>query len=549
MKKLLLSLSAAAVAAAPAHAASYIFNAGGTPSNWTDNVWNANSQTNQPPPGAADEAFIRSSNTAIVNSAIPNFTGLTIANQNTFGTVELQTNGVMTASGSLVMGGTGSGAVATFNITGGSATFSGSNNVIGAGNSSLSSSTINISSGSLSLGNTDIGKAGTGAINVTGGSLSTLATNIGSGSVGEISISSGTANLGATTIGSAINGTGTLSVSGGTTTVTTVTMGNAANTTNAVNISGGTTTFGTTTIGNAATSTSTVSVTNGTLNLGATKIGTSGSGTLLISGGTVNASSLSSVGGSSTTTGTGTINVSGTGRLNVSSTGDTYIGERSTTSGNVGNFTQSGGIVELGGAGQTGRLIIGSSNAAGSDVTGNVTISGGQFMGRMLIGSNVAGALGGGTLTVLGSNATIGSIATGNGLELRSNGEINFVMDSVGISTLNYANGNFSISDGAQVTLDITSYIGGLGAIGQQTTFTLINAANYSAALTTATLNDYFSVVGSNPYYSSVVFSLDTVNKDVNVTLTAAIPEPSTWALIGLGIFIVAARCRRRLVD
>lgn len=398
-------------------------------------------------------------------------------------------------------------------------------------NTGTATSTINVLSGGTLNATGSLVMGGSGAtsnsfFNVTSGGSATFA--------GSSSSIGGTAQAGAT---------GTVGITGGSFTSGTITIGNVGAGT--MNVSAGTVTMGTTTLGVA--NTGSLNVSGGTVNLGATSVGTANTGSLSVSGGSVTVTSMSAVGGvANSTAGTGTLAISGTGNFTVSgASSDTYIGAR--VAGSSGTFTLSGGTAKFGDAGD-GRILVGSTATGGVSVTGTATISGGTFIGRMMIGGASGGTpgSGSGTLNVVGSTATIGSTATTTGVEVRSTGAIVFTMDAAGISKLDYANSLFSIATGATVKLDITSYMGGTSFIGETTTLTLVDAGSLGSSLTSGSLNTFFSVIGTNANYSSVVFSMDSANSNINATFTSAVPEPSTWALLGLGAGFMAFSARRR---
>ncbi|HEY8966577.1 MAG TPA: PEP-CTERM sorting domain-containing protein, partial [Candidatus Methylacidiphilales bacterium] len=75
---------------------------------------------------------------------------------------------------------------------------------------------------------------------------------------------------------------------------------------------------------------------------------------------------------------------------------------------------------------------------------------------------------------------------------------------------------------------------------------TVINLLSYTGTLT-GTFNGYADgssiTVGSNTY--TINYGTAVANE---ITLTfAAVPEPSTWALLGIGSALLAARFRKRL--
>ncbi len=348
--------------------------------------------------------------------------------------------------------------------------------------------------------------------------------NIASG--GQLNVNNGSSN--ALIVGNIASGTGTVNVNGGLLAVTGVSLiGNPLGSVGIVNVNSGT--FSTTSnlrLGVSAGATGSITVSGGRVSSAAAlTVGDGGTGLLTVQGGTVASSSLS-VGAANGAA--GTINVS-SGRLEVAAV-DVFLGERVASGTTSGVLTQSGGSVQLNGG--DGRMLIGSTTNANQMINSSATISGGTFGGRFLIGS--ATGLGGGTsvLTVVGDDAIIGSTsAVGNGIELRATGKIVFQLDATGISTLNYANSNVNFSTGADLWVDGSAYAGGTQ------TFTLIDGAiiqNFSGLDT--------SIFGFGPGYTTNLYVQGT---DLKLDVTG-IPEPSTWALLGLGFGMIVWRAGAR---
>lgn len=346
-------------------------------------------------------------------------------------------------------------------------------------------------------------------------------------STGTLNINNGTNN--ALTIGASTGVTGTLNVNGGLLSV----IGNSVigNTSGGiVNVNSGTYTSNQSIrLGISAGSSGALNVAGGLATVGTSlSVGVDGAGSVLVSGGTLTTSTATVASGVGST---GSISVTA-GRLQVSSTDDVFLGGR-VTGTTSGAYTQSGGEVSLGGG--DGRLVIGSTNGAGQVINSSATISGGNFSGRFLIGANTDSGAGNGVLTIVGDAATIGSAGTtGTGLELRATGEIVFQLDATGISTLDFSDLNVSMVEGSKLTIDGTAYAGGAQI------FTLIDAESFTGDF--ALLDK--SVFGFAPGYSTNLF---LENNDVKLEILG-IPEPSTWALLGLGLGVLIWRTRERRV-
>ena len=217
---------------------------------------------------------------------------------------------------------------------------------------------------------------------------------------------------------------------------------------------------------------------------------------------------------------------------------------------------QNGGALTISGTTEVVR-----TGATIDDATGTLNVAGGSFAtGTLLLSGGASNDrdsaivnLTGGSLTV--NNATVvgytaasktagffnvtGSTITANGGSLTVNefGTMRFTLDTVGVSTLNYS-GAATFATNSTLTIDGTNYTGG------SANFTLINAASLTGGL--ATIND--SIIGFNSlnYTTNLVF--DNANGDVVLQVTSLVPEPSTWALIGLGLGVVVWKIRKRRV-
>jgi hypothetical protein len=227
---------------------------------------------------------------------------------------------------------------------------------------------------------------------------------------------------------------------------------------------------------------------------------------------------------------TGTLNMSG-GKL-VASLNDSYVG-RSSTSNSFGIFNMSGGTLQLGDATGSKRLIIGL-DAASAPKTGTVTIDGGTFIGRFLVGSSsIAGATRD-TLTINGDAAIIGATFTdgtagGNyGLEMRSTADLRFNFNASGISGMTF-------TDDAKFSATSTILVDGSAYTGGSNTFTLINAASFYLLSGGAT-----PVITLTNFANTASYNFDAANGNFTVSV---IPEPATLGLFMLsGGFLMVLR-------
>jgi PEP-CTERM motif len=322
----------------------------------------------------------------------------------------------------------------------------------------------------------------------------------------------------------------TIANSGSLTVLTDLLMANVANTTTAtLNVSSlGYLSVGTTTTVSSS-GTATIN-TAGTAALGDVQISTgAGSGALNVTGGSLSASAINIGMGNG---GTGAVSISG-GVATVSGTTFHQVGYRLNSGTTSGTLLLSGGSLTI--ANGEGGLAIGSNNGATQNVTGSMTVSGGSYNGKFIVGGDGGGS-GTGLLTIVGSQATLESSSTsGNGMDLRATGTIRFNLDNTGISTLDISESGLRFSAGSTFVVDGTNYTGGAA------TFTLIDAASF-AGVNFSSVNQ--SVIGFNGY-NATLFA-DALSS--NIMLTVAVPEPSTILLLGMGLGFVLWRSRRAKV-
>lgn len=166
---------------------------------------------------------------------------------------------------------------------------------------------------------------------------------------------------------------------------------------------------------------------------------------------------------------TGTLNILPRGRL-VTSLDVPEVGRG--VPGSVGNLNLSGGLLQIGTS--SNFVLKVGVDSAGEAVTGNFIISGGEFCGRLLVGSSgVAGAVPD-VVRIDGSAATIGSPATGTGLDLRASGTVEYVFDAAGASGMNFPNGAGIFNTNAHIVVDGADYEGGPG------TFELLRCSSFT---------------------------------------------------------------------
>lgn len=172
---------------------------------------------------------------------------------------------------------------------------------------------------------------------------------------------------------------------------------------------------------------------------------------------------------------TGTVNVVTGGTL--SATGNIQLG-RSLNNKAAGIINLDGGSIHLA---DSGRLVVGL-DGTGAHATGHLNISSGTFDGRLLVGSDVTGDSGD-IVRINGSRATVGSASsTGNALEVRGSGVLEFVFDAAGVSPMTYS-GAVTFTRGSSIVVDGTAYTGGTGTFDLITTGTLQGNQDVSISL------------------------------------------------------------------
>ena len=298
----------------------------------------------------------------------------------------------------------------TLNVSGGSVTSPLS--YIGFSQNSVGTATVSGGTWSNS-GELFVGWNGTGTLNVTGGSVTNTAGYVGyQAGVGIATVSSGTwANSGDLTIGYGVSlglPDGTLNVTGGYVSNTNGIIGNAHDSIGMATVSGGTW------------------ATNGNLH-----VGLQGTGTLTMSGGLVSVS--------------GTVSQGTHGAIHLNSGGTLEIGVGGTT-----------GVLGVSTLTNNGTLIFNRSNA--STYTG------------VLGGSGAVTKLGGGTLTLSGSNTYTGSTHINGGV--LAYGASNVLSDSTAVTV---AGGGLNLASSTDTVASFTITSGSLFGSGKLTaaTYTL----------------------------------------------------------------------------
>ncbi len=440
----------------------------------------------------------------------------------------------------------GTAATGTVNQTGGSVTFSGASNALLIGNSGVgaiaNTGVYNLSGGSITTNSTSANRgiiigvnngvaggafnlSGTGVLNMTaatgGSDTSVLAIgryeSAGSGATVSFTQTGGTANVAILSIGGN-GGTGT-----GINATMTLTGGNfTANT------------FPRLALGNTNSAVITIDGTvDVTLPAFPTARGTGSTATLNFDGGTLrplsaNATYISGL--------TNAFIKSGGARFDVASGKDITVPQALLTHGT----SLGGGLTKDG----VGSLTLSGTNTytgATTVTAGTLIVSGGGTINTSASITVVTGA----TLTNNTATALTPALALGEGSTLSGTGNFNPTAMTL---TGNLADGFTPVTAGSTLTK--------AGAL----TFTLSGVTDGTYSLFTGSPSSSFTSVnvggspltfdGGDNLWKGNVGGFDYAFSDVANTLSvAAIPEPKTWALIGLGLgftlFRFSARSRR----
>jgi len=481
------------------------------------------------------------------------------------GNGSLTINGGYVSSASSVIGVSGTG-IATINSgTWSTSSYLSVGNYGGVGNGK---GTLAINGGYVSAQNGEIGEGlgGKGDVTVSGGTLSLAASMIVgySSGTGSLTINGGYVSDQNGTIGSNYNGdtnsgTGTVTVSSGTwNNSNSLTIGNSARgvlnltDTGVVTINAGS---GTLTLGNGTTC-------NGTLNLG-----TGGEV------GTLNAAEVRGSGGAATVN----FNLSGTTTFAPKLTGSLAV-----TKSGAGALTISGSNSYTGGTTlNAGTLIAGNNNAFG---TGSIIINAGTLLVQtgvttpnnvILNGGGLAQTLGSGSAlaNAIDTSSTLGGSTTG-ALLLGGTTSASATLESSFAATSGAANDN--------VRLSSVFHLSGIPVIdldsGQTDTFVLqlqlasIQSDSFLGWLDPGSNRWVNAVLGNiggtasfqgngayNPStdfvlgYYGVDISAHTVwaviNHNSDFSTIGTVPEPSTWALLALGLTATFVVSRRKKQD
>ena len=180
-------LSAATLLAATVStkAATVTWDNGAGDNNWASGLnWSGNVVPNKTSPADASVlALVNSGFLANVSSAVPQIATLRIGNTSAGGIVDIQTGGFLTATTGtqIASGNTSNG---TLKISGG--TFSAASLQVASNNATATLGLVDVTAGTFTWTSGNVGSAGTGRINVTGDTATVSGTNLTLGSGGGL---------------------------------------------------------------------------------------------------------------------------------------------------------------------------------------------------------------------------------------------------------------------------------------------------------------------------------------------------------------------------
>lgn len=223
--------------------------------------------------------------------------------------------------------------------------------------------------------------------------------------------------------------------------------------------------------------------------------------------------------------------------------------ESGTTILNSNGNTYNGGTQVTG-----GKLLIDNSSGSGTG-TGNVAVSAGGVLGGTGIikptganGVTVSGAIAPGNtgsvgkLTIDGGSTTAAqllSFAPGATLQFT----LGTGLSSSNLTILNSAAGGLQFNN---TTIDLFDLTGGNLASGTYSLITANNANVFSGLITDGS-GDITGGLSLGNTLPGETASLSLSGATIDLTLSAAaVPEPSTWALIGFGLLLLTQRRKTR---
>jgi T5SS/PEP-CTERM-associated repeat protein len=243
----------------------------------------------------------------------------------------------------------------------------------------------------------------------------------------------------------------------------------------------------------------------------------------------------------------------GTGSINFNQSDSTTVSAAISGNGSVnqlgtGTTTLSGDNIYTGTTLISAGTLLANNTAGSALGSSSVTVqSGGTLGGNGMISGPVTIASGG---TLTPGSGGIGALSLSNGLTLNDGAITSFLInDTNNYTSLNIQGG--IVSYGGTMRLDLTSYA---ASAAPGDTFALFstwgggatNTNNFSSLIAIGA-SMTFTDVGGLWSATDMLTGLNYQFSDAtgNLTVTAAVPEPSTYALFGLGAIMVIAVYRR----
>jgi T5SS/PEP-CTERM-associated repeat protein/autotransporter-associated beta strand protein len=325
------------------------------------------------------------------------------------------------------------------------------------------------------------------------------------------------------------------------------------------------------TIGSSSTSSNNSVLVTGTNSLWTNSstlgVGNAGGGTLTVAnGGNVAASGITFAANAGST---GTLNI---GRFGTNDTAGTINAATIAFGSGTGaiNFNQSDSTTisaAISGSGSVNQLGNGTTTLSGANTySGTTTVNAGTFLANNTTGSamgssavtvNSGGTLGGngtidGATTIAsGGKLTPGSSGTGAlsfsaGLTLESGSITTFLIESTGDFTSINILGN-TITYGGGLVFNIASYTPVAGDVF--TLFNMTGSATQSGDFSSVTAGSLiFTESGGiwSASYGDFAYQFSQSTGQLSVEASQAVPEPSTYALFGIGAIVMMMVMRRK---
>jgi autotransporter-associated beta strand protein len=238
---------------------------------------------------------------------------------------------------------------------------------------------------------------------------------------------------------------------------------------------------------------------------------------------------------------TGVASGNGSATANIIFSNNVSLGSttKTVTIGANGTYTLNGTVSGTGGAGLTvaasegasGRLVLGGSNT----YTGTTSVS----SGTLALGASGS----------LSSTSTL-NVASGSTFDVKS--KTSFTLGSAGM-TIDVGAANAGKLDATGIALTyagaLTLNITSATPLSSYDLFDFASETDSFASITLAGSGFSGPMTNSSGIWSATSGGYDFTFTESTGVLTAAIPEPSTWALIGLGSAFVLWRIRRKTAN